>query len=82
MSKRKPPKRQTPAKTLPKTIYVKVADGETGPGWFQADENVYGLVDSVERGVKIKVGTYRLVETHNVEAVINAIPVISKKVSK
>jgi hypothetical protein len=53
---------------LPKTLYVKrERDGDHG--YFVADTNDYGLA---EHGEKITIGTYKLVETKEVELVMKS----------
>lgn len=53
------------AKTLPKTLYVKIdKDGSTA--YFVADADAYSLV---EMGQKIKIGVYKLAETNLAEGV-------------
>lgn len=54
------------AKKLPKVLYVKVEqDGDSH--YFVADENVYNLG---EMGEKIKIGTYKLVDTNDAQMLI------------
>lgn len=50
-------------KQLPKKLFVKV-EKDDEVGFFVADEDMYGLA---EMGEKIKIGTYQLVDVHDVE---------------
>lgn len=54
------------AKAFPKTLYVKVEDGGTGPDYFNPCES---LVEAAEMGEKTKVGVYSLTETVEVKGV-------------
>lgn len=54
------------AKAFPKTLYVKVEDGGSGPDYLCPYEDV---VDTAEMGKKIKVGVYTLTETTEVKGV-------------
>ena len=54
------------AKTFPKTLYVKVESGGSGPDYFNACEDV---IETAEMGEKTKVGVYTLTETIEVKGV-------------
>lgn len=54
------------AKGFPKTLYVKVEDGGSGPDYLMPYEDA---VDTAEMGKKIKVGVYTLTETVEVNGV-------------
>jgi hypothetical protein len=62
------------AKKLPTTLYVKIEkDGTTE--YFVADDEMYGLV---EKGDRIKIGTYELVETTMAEAIVKTSPPVKR----
>ncbi len=54
------------AKAFPKTLYVKVEDGGTGPDYFGTYS---AAIEAAELGEKIKVGLYTLTETIEVKGV-------------
>lgn len=55
------------AKQLPKKLFAKIEhDGDNS--YFVADSDLYTLV---EKGEKVQIGTYQLVETTYAEAVIS-----------
>jgi hypothetical protein len=54
-------------KNLPRKLFAKIErDGDIS--YFVADESIYPLV---EKGEKVQIGTYQLVETAYAEAVIS-----------
>jgi len=55
------------AKAFPKTLYMKIENGGSGPDYFNAYEDV---IDAAEMGEKIKVGVYVLSETQEVKGVV------------
>lgn len=54
------------ASTFPKTLYVKVEDGGTGPDYLNPCKT---LIETAEMGEKIKVGVYVLTEMVEVKGV-------------
>jgi hypothetical protein len=55
-------------KQLPKKLFVKIEHDPNGDtSYFSADAELYALV---EKGDKIKIGTYQLVETMFAETVV------------
>lgn len=54
------------ARKFPKTLFVKI-DGNAGEEYFDAHEDMYVLC---EKGDKIKIATYQLVETTEAEVVL------------
>lgn len=52
---------------FPKVLYVKIEDGGTGPNYLAAYDN---LADAAEMSVKIRIASYTLVATQNVEGVV------------
>lgn len=55
------------AKKFPKKLFVKIADGGTGPDYFEADDGVIGMV---EVGEKSKIAIYQLVEVVTCEGLV------------
>lgn len=55
------------AKKFPKKLFVKIADGGTGPDYFEADDGVAGMV---EVGEKTNIAIYQLVETVTCEGMV------------
>jgi hypothetical protein len=54
-------------KQLPKKLFAKIEhDGDNH--YFVADANIYTLV---EKGEKVQIGTYQLVETQMAEAIVS-----------
>jgi hypothetical protein len=60
------------ARKFPKTLFVKVADGGSGPDYFEAGEDTVGMV---ETGVKTKIAVYRLEGEVMCEGVIKTTPI-------
>ncbi len=56
---------------LPKALYVKIADGGTGPDWLHADPDLTSLV---EMGEKVRIGVYKLVGYEDAEGVVSNKP--------
>jgi hypothetical protein len=61
-------------KQLPKRLFVKI-ENDGGTSYFSADAELYALV---EKGDKIKIGTYQLVETMFAETVVKTSGTIKK----
>jgi hypothetical protein len=54
-------------KRLPAKLFVKI-ETDSDTSYFVADSEIYSLV---EKGEKIQIGTYQLVETTMAEAVVS-----------
>ncbi len=52
---------------FPKVLYVKVEDGGSGPSYLGTYEN---LADAAEMGVKVRIASYTLAATQDVEGVV------------
>jgi hypothetical protein len=55
-------------KQLPKKLFAKIEQDGDNNSYFVADNDLYTLV---EKGEKVQIGTYQLVETTYAEAVIS-----------
>lgn len=55
------------AKKFPKKLFVKIANGGTGPDYFEADDGVIGMV---EVGEKSDIAIYELVDVVQCEGLV------------
>lgn len=56
---------------FPKTMFVKIGDGGTGPDYFVADEGLNGMV---EVGETEKIAVYKLSHVEDVEGLVRVKP--------
>ena len=58
------------AKRFPKTLFIKIGSG-TGPDWFEAQENITGMV---EVGETTRIAVYTLSHINDAEGLVKIHP--------